>query len=357
MPATNLSAKLFENGIDFIQQSFKDFEEGRYKYSVIHFSSGIEVLLKAIITTEDWQLIVTKPTYSFTDLMDGTAKTIQIGDSIKIIQNDLNFIMRDRGEKFKNVANERNKAIHAFPNVNDQDILALHYQAFEELWFFFQKYPTITDFAGKELKAIAIRLGNLIRRTKGNTIDAFFNGLDAKRDYLLRRIELVDSYKKSVSKRIYTQEITFRDKNGEPYPEWEVKPLRKLCKFSLRKDGLSNAIPLRISANGQLKLDIEDNSKGMIIGWITTSAQIELGFLSIVIEMSQPYFWRIRQGTVFVRLRPVDIYDLNVSLPCSDEQLKIVEFIEQLDKKIMILRKQLNIYSLFEQEIKKKMFV
>ncbi len=357
MPATNLSAKLFENGIDFIQQSFKDFEEGRYKYSVIHFSSGIEVLLKAIITTEDWQLIVTKSTYSYADLMDGTAKTIQIGDSIKIIQNELNFIMRDRGEKFKNVANERNKAIHAFPNINEQDILALHYQAFEELWFFFQKYPTITDFAGKELKAIAIRLGNLIRRTRGNTIDAFFNGLDAKRDYLLRRIELVDSYKKSVSKRIYTQEIAFRDKNGEPYPDWEAKSLRKLCKFSPRKDGLNNAMPLRISANGQVRLDIEGNSSGLIIGWISTNSQLEPAFLSIAIEMSQPYFWRIRQGTVFVKPRIVDIYDLIVSLPCLLEQRKIVEFIEQLDKKIMILGKQLNSYSLFEQEIKKKIFV
>ncbi len=356
MPATNLSAKLFENGIDFIQQSFKDFEEGRYKYSVIHFSSGIEVLLKAIITTENWELIL-KPNYSFTQLMNGTAQTITIKDSIKIIQNDLNFIMRDRGQKFKDVADERNKAIHAFPNVNDQAILALHYQAFEELWFFFQKYPTIMDFAGKELKAIAIRLGGLIRKTRGNAIDAFIDGVDAKRDNLLRRIELTNLYRKSITQKIYNQEIGFRSENGELYPDWEVKPLRKLCKFSLRKEATVDSIPLRISRNGQIQLDLEGNSSGMVIGWFSPNDKVEPAFLSIAIEMNQPYFWRIRQGFVLVIIRSSDVYDLMINLPCLREQQKIIKFMAQLDEKVMILSRQLNCYSLFEQEIKKKMFV
>lgn len=49
------------NAFDFLKRSIEELDEKRVKFSVIHFYSAIELLLKARLLKEHWALIVGKP--------------------------------------------------------------------------------------------------------------------------------------------------------------------------------------------------------------------------------------------------------------------------------------------------------
>src|SRR4051794_28273927 len=47
---------LVENAVDFLERSVHDLQAGASKYSVIHFYSGLELMLKARLLYEHWSL-------------------------------------------------------------------------------------------------------------------------------------------------------------------------------------------------------------------------------------------------------------------------------------------------------------
>ncbi|MBL7047615.1 MAG: restriction endonuclease subunit S [Candidatus Marinimicrobia bacterium] len=66
-------------------------------------------------------------------------------------------------------------------------------------------------------------------------IAAFLLVVDRKIQLLTRKKELLDQYIKGVIQKIFSQEIRFKDENGNEYPDWEEKRLRDCC--NLIKDG------------------------------------------------------------------------------------------------------------------------
>lgn len=356
MEITDLSKNLFENGLDFIRQSFRDFEEERYKYSIIHFASGIEVILKAVISTEDWRLLIAKGDKNQAKLLAGTAYTIGIHDCIEVIGAKLRLSLRQEGQMFKDLSRERNKAIHFFPNANKEQISSIHYQAFEELWFFLQRHPERISIPGKEMKEIATDLGKLVRQVKGNAIDAFFTQLEARSDQVFDQVKLLSTYRQSVARLLYAQEISFSDEEGGPFPKWEDRPLGECCQIRSRKE--ARAMALRLNAStGQVQPDPEGNAPGLAIAWLSPGPSLDPQFLPLVIDQQQRYFWRVRQGSAFMRPSLDDIARLPVRLPCLAEQRQIGAFMSRLDKKISLLRRQLDFYHSFERHIRQKMFV
>lgn len=356
MEITDLSKNLFENGLDFIRQSFRDFEEERYKYSIIHFASGIEVILKAVISTEDWRLLITGSNKDIAGLLRGKAHTVGIKECIRIIGKELRLSLRQEGQIFKDLASERNKAIHFFPNADGEAISSIHYQAFEALWFFLQRHPERIGIPEKELKTIAIDLGKLVRKVKGNAIDAFFTQLEGRSDQVFDQIKLLSTYRKSIARLLYAQEISFSDEEGSPYPKWEDRLLGECCQIRPRRE--AGAMALRLNAStGQVQPDPEGKAAGLALAWVIPGPGLDPQFLPLAIEQQQRYFWRVRQGFAFVRPSRADIASLPIKLPCLAEQRKMAAFVSRLDKKTALLRQQLDSYHSFERHIRQKMFV
>ncbi|MGL4568146.1 MAG: restriction endonuclease subunit S, partial [Fusobacteriaceae bacterium] len=52
-------------------------------------------------------------------------------------------------------------------------------------------------------------------------IATFLSSVDSKIEKLERKKELWEQYKKGMMQKIFSQELRFRDENGEDYPEWE----------------------------------------------------------------------------------------------------------------------------------------
>jgi type I restriction enzyme S subunit len=76
-------------------------------------------------------------------------------------------------------------------------------------------YPAINS---KDLAKINIRYPSLPEQQK---IASFFTAIDQKIFQLKRNKTLLEQYKNGVMQKIFSQEIRFRDDNGQEFPKWE----------------------------------------------------------------------------------------------------------------------------------------
>ena len=69
-------------------------------------------------------------------------------------------------------------------------------------------------------------------------IASFFTAIDQKISQLKQKKTLLEQYKKGVMQKIFSQEIRFRDDNGQEFPKWEKKRLGELFEH-LEKNNLT----------------------------------------------------------------------------------------------------------------------
>jgi len=112
-----------QNAIDFIQKAVGEFDE-HPKYSLIHFATGIELLLKARLAHEHWTLIADKDNVSYANLLSGEPKTIRVEDLRKRINSLFPGEVAEKAfQTFENLAKYRNRVVHfAFPNNAQKEI-------------------------------------------------------------------------------------------------------------------------------------------------------------------------------------------------------------------------------------------
>ena len=63
-------------------------------------------------------------------------------------------------------------------------------------------------------------------------IAEFLSAMDDKISQLSRQLELLNQYKKGVMQKIFSQEIRFKNDNGEDFGEWDEKELNEIFDFS-----------------------------------------------------------------------------------------------------------------------------
>lgn len=106
---------LSESAFDFLQRSVEEIKT-HPKYSVIHFATAVELILKARLMREHWTLVVERTSdVSVEDFLSGKAKTVTQGDAIKRLKNACGEnILQDAVTQFGKIAAHRNRMIHFF---------------------------------------------------------------------------------------------------------------------------------------------------------------------------------------------------------------------------------------------------
>ena len=85
---------------------------------------------------------------------------------------------------------------------------------------------SVVHLYAKELATLKINYPSKEEQTK---IAEFLSTVDNKISQLSRQLELLNQYKKGVMQKIFSQEIRFKNDNGEDFGEWEEVPLNQIA--------------------------------------------------------------------------------------------------------------------------------
>tara|TARA_B100001057_G_C22741972_1_gene908135 strand:+ start:36 stop:1277 length:1242 start_codon:yes stop_codon:yes gene_type:complete len=267
---------------------------------------------------------------------------------------------------------------------------------------------SVVHLYASQLKTLKLNLPILPEQQK---IASFLSAVDKKLQQLIKKKELLEEYKKGVMQQIFSQELRFKDDNGNSYPNWEEKKLGEfieVCssKRVLQEHWKSSGVPFlrtreikNLSEKVKFKTPIfisellfeELKEKYGVpnVGDILATGVGTIGELYIVKENDKFYFkdgnvlWFKMNNqlnsiylaqlfkTKFIRKQLSDNASITtvatftidgarktkIVYPCVDEQKKIANFLSSLDSKVDLLSTQIENTKSFKKGLLQQMFV
>lgn len=250
---------------------------------------------------------------------------------------------------------------------------------------------TIKNLSLKTLRETKVLLPSLPEQTK---IANFLSAVDDKITQLKKKKELLVQYKKGVMQKIFSQELRFKDENGEDFAEWKEKKLGEVC------DCLDNfRKPINNAERQKMKGDIpywgannvmdfvndylfdetivllaedggnfDDYTEKPIANisygkcWVNNHVHVLRGkeilkneflFYSIVHKNITGYV----SGGTRAKLTKGEMLKIEINMPSLPEQTKISNFLSAIDNKINHCEKQIEKMEDWKKGLLQQMFV
>lgn len=236
-------------------------------------------------------------------------------------------------------------------------------------------------------------------------IAAFLTSVDTKISQLSEKNLLLKEYKKGVMQQIFSQKVRFKDKDGNPFPDWKEHSLKHVLELQsdsldMKDDTTYELITVKrgfvgVVSRGLFKgkdvlvknqFIIHENefviSKRQIVHGACglVPAELEGAIVSNEYNVFRPvkdlldidYFNRFSttpfmRRAFFINSDGVHIEKLlfktqswlktKVQLPCLEEQQKVVQFLQAIDKKIDSVAEQIEQTKQFKKGLLQQMFV
>lgn len=233
-------------------------------------------------------------------------------------------------------------------------------------------------------------------------IGGFFYKIDKKLELQQEKIENLKKYKKGMMQRIFSQEIRFKDDNGNNYPDWEEKKLEEISKESIIKYKDYNKFDELLSVTlhdgikkqselGERDISSENKSNYKVVRknnlvynsmrmWqgasgiskyngIVSSAYVVINmlgninpeFIGYYFKQSEVIhkFYKKSQGMTSdtLTLKYNLFKDVIISIPIKEEQTKIANFLSSIDKKIELEEEKLEEYKKLKKGLMQRMFI
>lgn len=236
-------------------------------------------------------------------------------------------------------------------------------------------------------------------------ISKFLTTVDKKITNLKNTITSLENQKKGLLQQIFSQKLRFKDKNGNNYPNWEKKKLGDIGSFSrggnlsksdLSKKGtscilygelytyynefateiksktlnttnlvLSKKYDVLLPLSGETAEDIstctciffDDIALGSDL-LIFRSSFFDSRFMSLLLKYKYKYkIAQIAQGKSIVHISEKNIKNINIKIPCIEEQQNIADFILIFTKKLENQKAQLEHWKQIKKGLLQQMFV
>lgn len=104
---------------------------------------------------------------------------------------------------------------------------------------------SIKGITSNEIKSMKFFIPEVKEQEK---IASFFSLIDKKIELQTEKVEELKNYKKGIMQKIFSQELRFKDENGNEYPEWEEKKLEEIATQIKRVSDIEVNDVLTISA-------------------------------------------------------------------------------------------------------------
>jgi len=226
--------------------------------------------------------------------------------------------------------------------------------------------------------SIKLRIPNLNEQQK---IADFLTVVDEKISALDKKVTLLKKYKKGIMQKIFSQEIRFKDENGNEYPEWEEKKLGELFKIGSGHDYkhlTKGDIP--VYGTGGLMLYVNEylyDGKSVCIGrkgtidkpqflkgkfWTVDTLFFTYDYKNSIPEFIFLIFQRINwrkfnEASGVPSLSKTTIEKIKTKIPKFKEQQKIADFLTSLNDIITLEKKKLEQAKKFKKSLLQQMFI
>lgn len=234
-------------------------------------------------------------------------------------------------------------------------------------------------------------------------IASFLTAVDSKIEQLSKKKALLEQYKKGMMQKLFSQELRFKDEQGNAFPDWEEKRLGGVAeiigggtpetgnsdywggniqwftpteikqkylstsKRTITEDGLKKSSAKKLPI-GTLLLSTRATVGDVAIS--IKECSTNQGFQSLVVKESNMneywYYWikqnktvllRRSSGSTFLEISKSEISKIKVLRPHHSEQNKIAAFLSSIDKKINLISTELNHAQSFKKGLLQQMFV
>lgn len=104
--------ELVESGLDFFVRASQELESEQ-KFSILHFSTGLELILKARLYAEHWSLIASSPhSCQWSALITGETHTLGAKKVCPTITSIIGTDLGDEQKVFEDIFDHRNQVVH-----------------------------------------------------------------------------------------------------------------------------------------------------------------------------------------------------------------------------------------------------
>lgn len=233
----------------------------------------------------------------------------------------------------------------------------------ENKWKKFSQGSTFESISGNEVRSLIIYLPS---KTEQQKIGDFFSKLDRQIELEEEKFELLEQQKKGYMQKLFSQELRFKDQDGNDYPKWEKKFIKDIFIFennrrkpitsSLREKGLypyygatgiidyvkdylfNNEERLLIGEDGAKWGQFEKSSfiaNGQY--WVNNHVHVVKSNNHNLYFMN--YYLNFKELRTFVtgnapaKLTHANLCNINLEIPCLNEQGKISALLKSIDKK------------------------
>jgi type I restriction enzyme S subunit len=93
---------------------------------------------------------------------------------------------------------------------------------YEKKWQKYSQGSTFDSINSNVIKELEVLFPLLPEQEE---ISSFLSSVDTKIEKIEKKVELLKQYKKGMMQKIFSQEIRFKDENGNDYPDWVEKEL------------------------------------------------------------------------------------------------------------------------------------